>query len=442
MTMRRIAVLIESSRGYGRALLEGIAQVAHQQGDWSIDFQPRGLDSAIPQWLKRWQGDGVIARATDRVSIRALRALRVPVVDLLGSMREDGLADVRADNQAIAAMAASAFADRGLRTFAFCGPLERPPPALLEREACFAEVIAARSDKTTAPEHRNRRGLPYHCFPGGIVSWDRDRAALDRWLNELPKPLGILACHDDRGIQILQSCRRLGIDVPNQVSVIGVDNDALLCQITDPPLSSIDPNGQWIGRLAALRLVQSFSIATASASATTSAIASATAGGSHRVRRTNARIDRTQAFGRKGGGRSPIPLRCGDDHPSSIAPRGLVVRQSSDFTAVSDPLVAACLQQMRVAIATDLTVANLAKRLGLSISGLARRFREQLDCTPKAAFQRMRGELASQLLRDTSLTIEQVASRCGFATDTYFSDAFRKQFGIRPGAYRRGAAAY
>ncbi|MCL4178355.1 MAG: hypothetical protein KJ072_11525 [Verrucomicrobia bacterium] len=117
----RVALLIETSRTYGRGVLRGIARYAHAQGPWSFFIQERELHGGIPDWLRHWRGEGVIARIEDQRTARALLRLGCPVVDVLGNRRFAGIPGFDTDADAVARLAADFFGRAGFRHYAFCG---------------------------------------------------------------------------------------------------------------------------------------------------------------------------------------------------------------------------------------------------------------------------------------------------------------------------------
>lgn len=376
---RRVAVLIESSRAYGRALIEGIGRFARQQAQWTIDFEPRGLEAGPPRWLKRWRGDGILVRVDHPAMAKAVMALGVPVIDLRGNLSVDGLPLIVVDNAAIGRLAYDHLADQGLKQFAFCGV----PTALklfsAERGEAFRAVVES-------------HGRTCEIFDPKPRTPDREQehAQLMAWLAALPKPIGILACFDDRAFELLELCRKLSLRVPDDVAVVGVDNDPVLCQMADPPLSSIDPDGFRVGYEAALRLEQWMN------------------------------------------GKPPAQERL------VIPPRGLVARRSSDALAIEEPEIAAAIRYVRAHACEGMLVEEVLQHVPISRSMLERSFKKYLGRTPKAEVLRLQIQRARELLADRALSLREIAQRTGFRSEKYFNDAFHRETGQRPGAYRRG----
>jgi LacI family transcriptional regulator len=376
--MRRVAVLIESSRAYGRGLLRGVARYNREHGHWSVYLQPQGLDHPPPRWLKRWRGDGILVRIGDRRMLRAVLGAGLPTVDLRGVVPDLGVPFIGVDNRAVADMAAEHLMERGLCHFGFCGLPAGVHPHLDERRRFFTARV-------------ERSGYQVHLFEARAelsTPWDREQRRMAAWIGRLPKPVGIMTCHDDRGLQALDACQAAGVSVPDEVAIISVDDDELLCSMFTPQLTSIDVNPEQIGFRAAELL------------------------------------DRMMA------GESPVR------DPILLPPRTVVLRQSTDTLAVDDPAIAAALRLIRRHACEGLRVDDLLDQVHLSRSVLERRFRHLVGRSPKAEISRVQLEGAKQLLSESNLSIDVVAARSGFRDGRYLCDVFAKKVGMTPSAYR------
>ena len=239
MKVRHVALLVETSREYGRGLLRGIIRYHQEHGPWSVFFEPHGLGDPPPAWLRSWRGDGVLARINDRRMADAILKTGIPVVDLRGALGDLGVATVGVDNCAVVQLAFQHFLDRGFRHFAFCGTPRGEYRYQDERADRFLSIVADRGMACDA------------YFSPRPFSWEEEQGQMAKWLKGLPKPVAIMTCHDDRGLQVLDACVRVGLDVPAEVAILGVDNDPFLCNLSRPPLSSIDVNSEWGGYVAA-----------------------------------------------------------------------------------------------------------------------------------------------------------------------------------------------
>ncbi len=381
----RVAILVESTRGYGRRLLAGIAAYMRQHEPWTLYCQERGLRDPPPRWLRRWEGDGVIARVATPSLARVLNTLRLPTVDLYGWLTESKWPCLRSDNARVARLAADHLLERGFRHLAYCG--FKGVNYSEERLPLFTQCI-------------REAGLPCHVYQSprsppsaGLAAREQQGVLyqddLARWLRGLPRPVGVLACNDICGQQVLNVCREIGLLVPEQVAVLGVDNDDVVCNVSDPPLSSVDLNCERIGFEAAELL---------------------------------ARLLR---------GRSA-------PHGTiRLEPRGIVTRRSTDVLAIEDREIAQIVRLIRARACTGLTVSELLDSCSLSSSTLERRFTRLLGRSPKAEIVHVRLQRVQELLSETNLSLEAIANRAGFKHPEYLSAVFKKKFGVSPGQYRR-----
>jgi LacI family transcriptional regulator len=375
----RVAVLIESSRAYGRELIAGIARYSRERGNWVLHFEPRGLE-APPTWLREWEGDGILARFPSPKAASLLPAFPIPVVDLYGTLTPTGFPLVATDNAPIAQLAFEHFREQGLRHFGFCGLRPGYWPYIEQRGDMFRHHVEA-AGYTCAM-------FSVSSAHWAVADWEREEAQIAAWLQTLPKPIGILACYDERAYQLLNACRQIGLHVPDDVAVLGVGNDPVLCDMAMPPLSSIELDAQRIGYTAA------------------------------------ARLDRMMR-----GRRQQTPLY--------LPPRGLTARRSTDVLAVEDPEMAEALRFIRDHACEGLRLRDVLAHVALSTSSLERKFRRLLGRTPKAEILRVQMARARRLLADSQLSLKEIAHACGFHNEKYFSDAFQRLCHQRPLAYRQ-----
>ena len=242
----RIALLIETSREYARGLLRGVARYQQQHGPWSVYFEPHGLDAAPPAWLRTWKGDGILARINDHQMANAIVETGIPAVDVRGAIEGLDIPFVGVENRPVAELAFDHLRSCSLSNFAFCGTPRGENPNQDRRCDFFVELV-------------EQAGRNCHVFLGEqklnqTRDWEDQQTQRADWLTRLPKPIGIMTCHDDRGHQVLDACRRAGFQAPDEVAVIGVDNDPHLCNLCTPPLTSIDVNSGRVGYEAAALL--------------------------------------------------------------------------------------------------------------------------------------------------------------------------------------------
>lgn len=380
MSLFRVLALIESSRAFGRGLVRGVNSYNAAQRAWSIEFSPHGTDAPPEKWVEGWRGDGILARVTTPSLADEIRSLGKPAVDLRGILPDLEFPYVGSDHRALGKLAAEHLWEQGLRNFAFCG---LPPSSKHYRDArfeWFAKEVTTRGGKLFPPPEYE---------PKESGSWDQRQQSLADWLAKLPKPIGIMTCQDDSGLQVIEAARRCGVRVPDDVAVLGVDDDELQCNMCCPPLSSVDPNAERIGYEAAALL--------------------------HRLM----------------NGESP------PQEPILLPPRGIVVRQSTDLLAVPDPEVALALELIRERACEGLRVSELLKSVPLSRSVLENRFREFVGRTPKAEIVRVQLEHAKRLLIDTDEPLNAIAQEAGFRDARYLCDVFHRKLGTTPGTFRK-----
>jgi LacI family transcriptional regulator len=375
-----VAVAVDASRSYGRRILAGIADYAESHVRWSMYLEPRSPGTYRSGWLRDWRGDGILAWIEDRPTARRFARSRIPLVELFGHHLDLGLPTVGNDDEAIGRLAAEHLLGRQLRRFAFSGyPGE---PWVERRFAGFAAGLRRRGFGVARFRSSREAGSP--------ARWEREQQRLVEGLRALPKPAGLLACSDRHAQRVLDACRRAGIAVPDEVAVLGVDDDEEICRLSDPPLSSVKDDPRRVGFEAA-RL-----------------------------------LDRLMSRPRR-------PPR----KPLLIPPQGVAERRSTDVTAVEDRAVAEAMRSIRRRACEGLSVPDLLREAHLSRAAFYRRFRAALGRTPHAELLRARLDRAKELLRQTSMTLEEIADRAGFAHPEYLSAAFRREVGTTPGAYRR-----
>jgi LacI family transcriptional regulator len=379
---RHLALLIETSGSYGRGLLQGIARYNREHGGWSTFVRPQGIADPPPAWLETWRGDGVIARIHTAEMAQMLLSLDVPVVNLRGMVPGLPFPNVTVDNAQVARLAAQHLLDRGLEHFAFCGRPAGGNPVLDQRYTSFTRQI-------------RQAGRHCHTFNGDAddcAGWDQAQERLVEWIAALPKPVGIMACNDERGLEVLDACRRCAAAVPDEIAVIGVDNDEALCNLSTPPLSSVDVNAEGVGYAAAELL------------------------------------DRMMA-GEKAPARSAT-------RPIKIAPRGVVTRRSTDVIASEDEEVRRAAWYIRANACKGLQVMDVLEHVGLSRASLQLRMKRTIGRTIHQEIQRVRLATARKLLAMSDLTIKQVARESGFASVQYMTRVFHATTGETPARYR------
>ena len=377
----KVILLIESSRESGRAMLRGIASYAYHHGPWSFYWEPAGLDKARRR-LGALEADGIIARDVDMEPKEKMVTRRLPGV-VIGHRHGEvpGKANVVTDSAAVAGMAAEHLMGCGFRHFGFCGYLNtswsvarRDVFALKIRQAGFGvrihEVHEVRPDKIAQREKKVRESIV-------------------RWLRSVPRPIGLMACNDDLGKEVVEACRQAGLRVPDDAAIIGADNDEVVCGLSNPPLSSVAINFERAGYEAADVL------------------------------------DRLM----RGAKRVPARIVV---HASHVVPR-----QSTDILALEDAGLAKALRFIRDHARSGATVAATARAAGLSRRVLEKRFREYLKHSALEEIRRVRTDQIARMLVETELPVGQIAETLGFEDVQHVARYFRAGKGLSPLAYRK-----
>lgn len=377
-SLNRVALLVETSRSYGRGVLAGVRRYLAEHGPWSVFLETRALDSNGPPWLRGWRGDGLLTRTGSDALAELVRAVRAPVVELRSRRLMPDAPFVGVDNHQIGTRVAEHLVDRGFRRLAVY---------TLDTEAFFVErcdnfIAAARKagcpcEVIAASDHRERP-----------AEWERHQEVLTAWVRSLAKPVGIMACTDQLGFWLLDACLRAGAAVPEEVAVVGVEDDESLCSFARPPMSSLRLNPERVGLEAAALL---------------------------------ARLMRGRAAPRK---------------PVLVPPQDIVVRQSSDVVAIEDPDVAMAVRFVRERACGGISVDDVVRATSLSRSGLERAFRRVLGRSPNAEIRRARLAEARRLLTQTDLTLAAIIGRTGFASVPYLCESFKTEFGQTPTEFR------
>ena len=373
-----IAVLVDTATGWGRRVVRGIARYVRKHGPWDIWIEARDQRAAI-RLPGRWRGQGIIARIPDHATARHVAAADVPVVNVSAvQLKGVQLPRVMTDLHASARMAAEHLLDRGFRHFAYCG-IEWWSYTEYHRRG-FAKVLDEAGFSCEVYRSNYRKGPR--------TAAQIQQRGLIRWLEPLPKPVAVLTWTTKCGHQVIQACHRAGLLVPEQVAVLAADEDELLCNMCNPPLSGIALTSERIGYEAA------------------------------------ALLDR---------------LMHGQDSPQEpilIEPTGVVTRQSTDTLAIDDIDVANAVAFIWQHAGDPIQVKDILREVPVSRTRLEQRFRQVLGRSPSAEIRRVHLERAKQLLEETDTPVPEVAAASGFGSREYLSHVFKSQTGLSPRKYR------
>ena len=376
--MKTIAIMVENSRAYGRAMIEGIAAYAQENRDWLL--RPLTPEDAHTPHLRDF--DGIIARiADDRLAERLARS-GVPVVDVFCQKVRPGIAGVDSDHRRIGRVAREFFVERGFRHTAYCGV-----PG-----TTFSDVRgdAFSTDRTFVYQRKSTRPIDESQFFAERADRTPDARELKGWLKKLPKPVAVFCCNDLRAIQLQQAARAIGLRVPEDVAILGVDNDTILCSFAEIPTSSIDPNAFQVG-YAAARILRAMML-------------EKPARRMHRIH--------------------------------FVRPGRLIERNSTELMPVDPPWLGEILMHIERNMRRPVTASEIFKRAGRSGTYVESVFRKKLHTSVQAYVTSVKMREAKRLLADRSLRISEIAYLCGFSSPQYFCRAFTAAFGCNPKSFQ------
>lgn len=361
-------------------MLQGIARYAHYYGPWSFYWEPGGLEKAWPT-LKQLNADGIILRDVDKLD--EVMRLGIPAVVVGHRQKEvSGFINVVTDSAAIGRMAAEHLIHCAFKHFAFCGSadtaLEQTPWSNQRWEAFSKRIVSAGFARP----------------PGYILSfqkpnWPAERLKLARWIAKLPHPIGIMAANDDCGVQVMEACKLADLHVPDQVGVVGVDNDEVVCGLADPPMTSVAVNFERAGYDAARAL------------------------------------EKAMRTGRAGTTNLSVPAT------------HVVARRSTDVVSVDDPYVSRGMNYIRHHAKLPISVEDVVRDVGVSRRSLERRFQLEMGISILSEIRRARTDEIAKLLLESELPVSQIAASLGFEDAQHFARYFRSMKNMSPLAFRK-----
>jgi len=373
-----VGVLVDGFSAFGRAVLLGVSRYANLQRRWLLYKELQRFLDVKSDWP---QFDGIIFAGAP-LELFAFACDHCPNIVMCSGGGDPKLTPVVAlDEEAAGTMAAEHLVECRLERFAFYGIKSHTVYPV--RFAAFQHALEAKG---------------YSCIECPISApmpqqWmiHAHRPALIQWLRDVSKPIGIMGLDDSASHDLAEACLEADIGVPEQVAILGLNNDELLCECAWPPLSSIDPDYSRMGYAAAKTL------------------------------------DRLLA------GETLDP----QERMARFPPIGVVARQSTNVLAVDDPNLALAMRFIREHSCEPCAVQDILRVVPVGRRWLEQQFTAQLGRTPHEEITRMRIETAQRLLMEPDLTVDEVASRCGYAEIKSFYLAFRKVTKTTPAAFRR-----
>lgn len=384
--MPTVVVLVESSRASGRGLLRGMAEYARRHGPWAFHWEPGGFED-VRRRLESLEADGIVLRDVD--GVREVLRYRIPAI-VVGHGREQvaGLSNVVTDSAKVAGLAAEHLIDCGFRTFGFVGYPGNPWSD--ERCEAFERRIRESGFRMEVYTERGVRRMREPYYESRRVSWRLERERMAGWLRRLPLPTGIMACNDDRAQNVSEACKIAGLRVPDDIGIVGADDDELVCELGQPPLSSVSVNFERAGYEAARLLDEMM--------------------------------------------RNPRRSRTND---IVVEPTGVVPRQSTDVLFIEDMAVSRAVRFIRQSARRAISVTEVAQAAGLSRRVLERRFRGVVGRSVLREIRRTRVESICRMLLESGQSISEIAMASGFPGVEHFARYFRQERGMTPLGYRK-----
>lgn len=374
--MIKILLLIDYSSDYDRRLLRGLVRYSEENGPWMFYRLPfyfiemYGMEGVL-DWARRWNPDAIIGKLESN-TIDLQKELNVPVVLLNFHWRSTIYSNLTGDYREEGRIAAAFFRDKFFRDFAFFG---------------FRDVIWSEERRDGFEEEVRRCGGQFHSFMTLNVDDDM-RAGLAQWLRQLPKPVALFCCDDERALFVSETCKMFNISIPEEISLLGVDNDELMCSISDPPISSIPLLVEEGGYAMAKLLEQQIA----------------------------------------GKDNNAFNLK--------VMPGEIIERRSTDRYNIRDASILKVVKYINENYTTELDTGKLLKLVPLSRRNLETKFHRTMGISIYQYILDRRCDRLAHLLADTSMELAEAAHEAGFSSYSNLSRIFKKRKGLTPSEYR------
>ena len=378
-TPKQVALILQTRLQENIGILEGIAAYERIHCDWNFFLDDQAMSVKDPNWLFRKDWDGVICRHLDPIVLKECAIRGIPCVNLEDMPHEDVKAPkVKPDNRAVGHVGAEHLIDRAYQNFGFCGYGNEDWSK--DRRNGFLEALEAVNTTCSVLDTDYIKVL--------TPEWDiGEQEIISVWLRELPKPVAIMACHDMRALQVISAAQQCGFRIPDDVAVLGANNETVRAELSHPPLSSVPLNAHEWGETAAMLL---------------------------HLQMEHKPVERL----------------------TFIEPLQVVVRRSTEALAIGDPCVMKALKIIREEACDYLRVEELADRVNVSRSLLDRRFRKFLRRSPQDEIRHVRINKAKKFLIETDLTLAEIAEQTGFDHPEYLSVMFKRITNETPRDFR------
>ncbi|GAB3219216.1 DNA-binding transcriptional regulator [Algoriphagus aestuariicola] len=380
--MYKVILLLDFGEEYSKALLKGISKYSSENGNWSFCRMPlyyretMGV-KGIVEWAKEWKAHGIIGQLYNEMETEFYES-PFPVIAQDFKERFKKLPNITGLYRQTGRMGAEYFLKKGYQNFAFYG---------------FNNIVWSRERAEGFETAVNKAGYQVHYFEHKKARstdiWYYKSKSLSKWLKSLPKPVALMACDDNQGVHITETCKHNDIRVPQEVAVLGVDNDVMLCELSDPPLSSIELDIE--------------------------------KGGYDAARALDLMIQGRVKFYRD----IPVP------------PLKVITRTSTNIYASSDDHVADALDFIHRNIETNLQVSDIVKEVPMSRRSLEKRFLEVTGMPVYKYISNLRIEKMAEKLISSDQTIFEIALDMGLQDSKNIARQFRQVMGYTPVDYRR-----
>jgi LacI family transcriptional regulator len=370
----RVALIGDRMRPNTFQFMRGVLDFIQETEHWQI-LGDRVEPLQVPDDLDLARVDGAIGMFSEQRWVDQVVEAGVAAVNMSVSLADSRLPRVSIDDQAIGGMGARYLLERGLPRLGFIS-MGDPGWYVGRRREGFVTAIEQESDR--------------HCFVEDALAQDaeQDPTGFAAWFDALPKPIGIMACNDAVACRAIDVIERLGLRIPDDVAILGVDNDMFTAQLMTPQLSSVEPNNRLAGYQAAKLL---------------------------------------------------DGLMAGESHPPTrwVPPIGVVTRQSTNIVMSQDPLVSAALGYIQANCGSGITVEDILDELGVSRRSLERHLKKATGRTPRGEIRRAQIDRSRKMLVETDEPMYEIAKACGFDPQARFFIVFKRETGMTPAEFRR-----
>ena len=378
---RKIVLLVSPHCQLMRGLIRGIIKYSRIQGNWifyrCIKYRdPEGNDRLL-SLLRDWKPDGIIMHESP--FINEIIAVGIPTISYPYSVPKiPTISNIVTDHAEIGITAAKYLLNKGFKNFAYCGFDDWWLSQI--RGEYFSKTLAEAGYSTIFYKQPHEKSN---------LAWDKEPEIISKWLLTLPKPIGIMACNDDRGEMVTRACKIANLQVPDEIAIVGVDNDPLICDLCDPPLSSIALSTEKAGYEASVLL--------------------------------DKMIDNKEC----------------SDLEIQIRPTHVEERQSTDILAIDDPHIITAVRFIRQHSKRVIQVSDVVNSVPLSRRMLEKRFRMIVGHSIHDEIRNVRIDQVIRMLAETEMSINEISQVLGFNETAHLSRFFKREKGMSPQLYRK-----